>query len=205
MAETTVKQLAETVGTPVERLISQLEGAGLSAKGPDDIISEEEKLKLLTHLRKSHGKGGKLGGGAPKKLSLRKKSVSELKVGSGAGRAKTVSVEVRKKRTFVKPPVEEVAEAAPVAEEPVETAPVAEAAPAPVEAEAAAPVATEQPISEEDKAAEEARLKAEEEAARKAAEEAARKAQEEEARRLAQEKAHQEMVETQRKLVENEA
>ncbi len=105
MADVTVMKLAETVKMPVERLCSQLVEAGLPAKKANDMISEQEKLKLLEFLRQSHGKkGGTLGaGGGAKKLSLKKrKSVSEIKVAGAAGRGRTVSVEVRNKRSLKK-------------------------------------------------------------------------------------------------------
>ena len=104
MAKVTVKQLAEVVGTPVDKLLEQLQDAGLSFTAPDDEISDSEKLQLLEYLRQS--KGSKLeGAGDGKKITLRRKSTSQLKVSGGAGRAsttKTVNVEVRKKRTYVK-------------------------------------------------------------------------------------------------------
>ena len=104
MAKVTVKQLAEVVGTPVDKLLEQLQDAGLSFTAPDDEISDSEKLQLLEYLRQS--KGSKLeGAGDGKKITLRRKSTSQLKVSGGQGRAsttKTVNVEVRKKRTYVK-------------------------------------------------------------------------------------------------------
>lgn len=104
MADVTVMKLAETVKMPVERLCSQLVEAGLPAKTADDLISEQEKRKLLEFLRQSHGKkGGTLGAGGAKKLSLKKrKAVSEIKVGGAAGRGRTVSVQVRGKRGLKK-------------------------------------------------------------------------------------------------------
>ncbi|MET0101426.1 MAG: translation initiation factor IF-2 [Sedimenticola sp.] len=114
MSEVTVKQLAEDVGIPVELLLSQLSEAGLTQNKQEDVISDEEKLKLLTHLRKSHGKSTESSDSGPKKITLKRKTVSELKQPgtitrttggrSGATRTagKTVSVEVRRKRTYVK-------------------------------------------------------------------------------------------------------
>ncbi|HHO59423.1 MAG TPA: translation initiation factor IF-2, partial [Thiotrichales bacterium] len=99
MAEVTVKQLASVVGTPVERLLEQIKDAGLSADNPDSLISDEDKMQLLAHLRGLHGKGGTEA--KAKKIALKRKSVSELKVGSGSG--KTVAVEVRRKRTITRP------------------------------------------------------------------------------------------------------
>ncbi|MBK5963876.1 translation initiation factor IF-2 [Thiocystis minor] len=115
MSEVTVKQLASTVGIPVERLLTQLNEAGISASGADATLTEQEKVKLLGYLRRSHGKDGEEdGGAAPSQVTLKRKSVSELRQvtavpRSTAGvrpappaRGKTVSVEVRRKRTYVK-------------------------------------------------------------------------------------------------------
>ncbi|OOZ36972.1 translation initiation factor IF-2 [Solemya velesiana gill symbiont] len=113
MSEVTVKQLAEDVGIPVELLLSQLSEAGLKQNQADDAISDEEKLKLLSHLRQSHGKSTE-SGDSPKKITLKRKTVSELKqpgtitrspggrTGATRSAGKTVSVEVRRKRTYVK-------------------------------------------------------------------------------------------------------
>ncbi len=104
MAQVTVQQLAEVVGTPVDKLLEQLKDAGLSFSAPDQEISDSEKLQLLEHLRQS--KGAKLGGATEgKKITLRRKSTSQLKVSGGQGRTantKTVNVEVRRKKTYVK-------------------------------------------------------------------------------------------------------
>jgi len=104
MSSVTVKQFAEAVGVPVERLISQLSAAGLASHAPDAMISDDEKVQLLKFLRggeegeeKSAGKPAS----SPKKITLKRKSVSELRQSSSQGKSKTVSVEVRKKRTYV--------------------------------------------------------------------------------------------------------
>jgi len=96
MADVTVKELAETVGAPVDRLLKQMHEAGLSHTGDTDAVSEEEKQELLAYLKRSHGEAE----GAPRKITLTRKSLSTLKAGQGKGR--TVAVEVRKKRTYVK-------------------------------------------------------------------------------------------------------
>ena len=98
MAEVTVKQFAEVVGTPVDRLLTQLAEAGIELDDPNAAISDEQKLQLLTHLRHSHGEGV---AGEPRKITLKRRSVSEIKLTGSQGRAKTVSIEVRKKRTYV--------------------------------------------------------------------------------------------------------
>ncbi|MEJ2680248.1 MAG: translation initiation factor IF-2 [Gammaproteobacteria bacterium] len=95
MAEVTVKQLAEVVGIPVEKLLKQMKDAGLDHGSSEQVVSDEEKQQLLSHLKQSHG------GLTEKKITLKRKSVSTLKV-SGQGKSnKTVNVEVRKKRTYI--------------------------------------------------------------------------------------------------------
>jgi len=99
MAQVTVRQLAEVVGTPVDRLLAQLAEAGIQVGDPDAAISDDQKMQLLTHLRQSHGESANA---EPRKITLKRRSVSEIKLTGNQGRAKTVSVEVRKKRTYVK-------------------------------------------------------------------------------------------------------
>lgn len=98
MAEETVGQLAETIGTPVERLLLQIDEAGLPQRSAEDVINEDSKEQLLAHLKKSHGEDD----GAPKKITLKRRTLSTLKTGGSAGRGRTVNVEVRKKRTYVR-------------------------------------------------------------------------------------------------------
>jgi len=106
MSDVTIRQFADVVGLPVDRLLAQLDEAGLSIEGADDTISDQEKMQLLTYLRRSHGKSeaAAAGGAAqPKKVTLKRRSHSELRTTAArGGTAKTVSVEVRKKRTYVK-------------------------------------------------------------------------------------------------------
>jgi translation initiation factor IF-2 len=101
MAEMTVKQLADVVGTPVDRLLEQLEEAGVGKSSGDDAVSDDEKVTLLEHLRRSHGRDDGGAASDTNRITLRRKRVSELKVGSSAGR-RAVNVEVRGKRTYVK-------------------------------------------------------------------------------------------------------
>src|SRR5581483_2275933 len=101
MAEVTVSQFAEVLKVPVDRLLVQLDQAGIKVKGPDDHISDDAKLELLTHLRRSHGAESERDA-APRRITLRRKTQSELKLASAQGRARTVSVEVRQKRTYIK-------------------------------------------------------------------------------------------------------
>ena len=105
MPEVTVKQYAEVIQIPVERLLEQLEEAGLAGKSADDSISDNEKTELLGYLRRKHGKENRAG---PERITLRRKTLSEIKMpATGMGsrskiRSKTVSVEVRKRRTYIK-------------------------------------------------------------------------------------------------------
>ncbi|MGC8120834.1 translation initiation factor IF-2 [Marinobacter sp. VGCF2001] len=123
MAEVTVKQLAADVGAPVDRLLKQIVEAGLKARKEDDAVTSDEKQQLLAYLRKTHGDAD----AEPRKITLKRKTTTTLK----AGKAKTVNVEVRKRRTYIKrAELQPEPEAeAPVTEEPVQT-PTAEQAPA---------------------------------------------------------------------------
>src|SRR5258705_3773740 len=100
MAEVTVSQFAEVLKVPVDRLLIQLDQAGIKVEGPDARISDDAKLELLTHLRRSHGSGDS--SSAPSKITLRRKTQSELKLASAQGRARTVNAEVRQKKPYVK-------------------------------------------------------------------------------------------------------
>ncbi|NNF51399.1 MAG: translation initiation factor IF-2 [Gammaproteobacteria bacterium] len=101
MAEVTVAQFAEVLKVPVERLLTQLDEAGLKVSGAEDKISDDAKMELLTYLRRSHGKKEAASAG-PGKITLKRKQQSELRMPGGQGRARTVNVEVRRKRTYVK-------------------------------------------------------------------------------------------------------
>ena len=99
MSETKVKEFAETVGTPVERLIIQMNGAGIKVEGPDSVVTEEEKQQLLAYLRDKHGAGQT----SPNKITLKRKTTTELTTASSSKKGgKKVKVEVRKKRTYGK-------------------------------------------------------------------------------------------------------
>ena len=166
MAEVTVKQLADAVGAPVDRLLTQMQQAGLSHKSEDESVSEQEKQTLLAYLKGDKGDAAKPAG----KITLKRKSTGTLK--SGQGRAgRNVTVEVRRKRTYVKR-----SEAAPEAE-----------------AEAQEPVVSQSEL--------EAQRLHEEERARKEAEEQARVAEAERKaeteRRVEEEKRKQEELDRQ--------
>jgi len=94
MTQVTVKELAQVVDTPVERLLQQMREAGLSHTSAEQVVTDNEKQALLAHLKSSHGV--KLE--EPRKITLKRKTTTTLKV---AG-SKTISVEVRKKKTYVK-------------------------------------------------------------------------------------------------------
>ncbi len=102
MADVTVAQFAEVLKVPVDRLLQQLDQAGIKIDSAQAMISEEAKHELLTHLRRSHGRDDAQADAAPRKITLRRKSQSELKLASPQGRARTVNVEVRSKRTYIK-------------------------------------------------------------------------------------------------------
>jgi len=195
MAEVTVKQFADVVGVSIERLLTQLGEAGLSDKQSGDLISDEEKSQLLTYLRRMHGKDET--GTEPSKITLNRKTVSELRVPTErsraarsrpkAGPSKTVSVEFRRKRTYVKRSVVAEEEAARVEKETAErdriraeeeaVLRVAEEAQAAIQAEKEAAEAAV--IAEEEaRLAAIAAAKAEAEAAVRSVEEAATRAQE---------------------------
>ncbi len=103
MSDKTVRQLAEIVKIPLERLLEQLKEAGLSASSPDDFINESEKMQLLAHLRKRHGKADSEAANSPRRVTLERRKITEIKQASVPGSStKTISVEVRKKKTYIK-------------------------------------------------------------------------------------------------------
>jgi len=100
MSEVTVRELAEVVGIPVDRLLVQLGKSGLPHTDADQRLNEQDKAQLLGHLRHLHG-GGETDASAPRKITLKRKSVNELKI-STQGRKKTITVEVHKRRTYIR-------------------------------------------------------------------------------------------------------
>ncbi|PPE66011.1 translation initiation factor IF-2 [Caldimonas caldifontis] len=118
MAVTTVAQFASELNRPAATLLEQLKSAGVAKTSPDDSLTESDKERLLDYLRNAHGTAGS----ERKKITLTKKSTTEIKQADSSGKARTIQVEVRKKRVFVKrddntSPVEEVAAAKPVVDE----------------------------------------------------------------------------------------
>ncbi len=103
MSDKTVKELAGVIGIPLERLLEQMKEAGISAHKADDSINDDEKMTLLAHLRKSHGKDGNSSISDSKKVTLKRRTVTTLKQSTSAGKeAKTVNIQVNKKKTYIK-------------------------------------------------------------------------------------------------------
>ncbi len=176
MSQVTVAQLAEVLGISVDKLIAQMSKADIALTSGDDAVSNDDKKKLLAHLRSSHGKS-ESDATAPRKVTLKRKSMSELRIQGSGPRAstKTVNVEFRKSRTYVKR--EALQEVDPEREK------VQQAL---------------KEVQERREAEEKARAEAEEKArleateiARKAAEEAALKAKEEQSLREQEEQAEE--------------
>lgn len=159
MAEVTVSELAKVVGASVDRLLSQMQEAGLSHDSADATVYDEEKQKLLAYLKGLHGEASR----EPKQITLKRKTVSTLKTGAGR---KTVNVEVRKKRTYVKRSEGELGSQVDTEEPVVETAPVETT------------TSRTDDVELQRQAAIETRRKAEEDVSLKAEEEAQRKAEE---------------------------
>ncbi|HUI98844.1 MAG TPA: translation initiation factor IF-2 [Usitatibacter sp.] len=120
MAKSNVTQFAEELKLPVALLLEQLGAAGVKKKAGDDAITEQDKTRLLDYLREMHGNKEE-----KKKITLTRKQTTEIKKSDATGKARTIQVEVRKKRTFVKvdkpeaapEPVKAAAPAAPVIDE----------------------------------------------------------------------------------------
>ncbi len=166
MAEVTVKQLADVVGIPVEHLLVQLGEAGVPVTDENQLISDKQKMELLTHLRasRSKGPGGAAGG---KKITLRRKTVGELRQSTGSGQSRTksrrINVEFRRKRTYAMRGDVMAEEAARLEQEQQAAAAAAEAAEkAAREAEAAAQAAAEAAQAREEAAPSQAETQAQE-------------------------------------------
>jgi translation initiation factor IF-2 len=125
MSSNTVAQFATELKMPANVLLEQLRSAGVDLKSVNDAVTDSDKAKLLDSLRRAHG-----GSGEGKKITLTRRQTSEIRQADATGRSRTIQVEVRKKRVFVKrDPAELAAEAAagrgPDAEAPAEVAPQA--------------------------------------------------------------------------------
>ena len=172
MAVTTVAQFASELNRPAATLLEQLQSAGVAKATTDDALNDADKERLLDYLRTAHGTTG----GERKKITLTRKSTSEIKQADASGKARTIQVEVRKKRTFVQrddSTTEEQAQAAAAAEEAELVRREEEA-----RAQAALMRQQEEELAEKRRLreAEEARVRAEAEERAKAAAEAAEKA-----------------------------
>jgi translation initiation factor IF-2 len=111
MAVTSVKQFAAELGKTPEAILEQLVAAGVNKSSSDDALSESDKTRLRDHLQNLHGTGST----ERKKITLVRKQTSEIKQADATGKARTIQVEVRKKRVFVKrDETAEVEQAAPV-------------------------------------------------------------------------------------------
>jgi len=173
MADVTVSQFADALKVPVDRLLTQLDEAGIKVAGADATISDDAKLELLTFLRRSHGRDQDAA--SPRKITLKRKSQGEIKVATAQGRARTVNIEVRTKKTYLNRSVLEEQARVPPAE-------------APAVAEVAVDV-DRQKLQEEEAQAREALARREAEA--RAAEQREREQLEAEARQRADEEARQ--------------
>jgi translation initiation factor IF-2 len=150
MAQVTVQQLAEVVGASVDRLLTQMKEAGLPHTAASQAVSDEDKQTLLAFLKRSHGESE---AAAPKRITLKRKTISTLRTAGSQGR-KTVNVEVRKKRTYVKrDPAQLVAEAAEEAAESAGAADAIDALEAPAVDSAQEITAEQQPASAPEAAA----------------------------------------------------
>ena len=185
MADVSVKQFAEVVGISVDRLLEQLKEAGVKVSGVDATISDDEKMTLLSFLKGKHESEGK--SSEPKKITLNRKSTSELKVTGTHGKNKSVTVEVRKKRTYVKRSV--------VQEEEEERLAAERAERERVEAEQRAKEDEIKRQQDAEQAKRQAELDEEERIKSAAAEEKARLEAEEQARKEAEAKARQQVTE----------
>src|SRR3954468_21094641 len=134
MAQTSVAQFASELKVPPSVLLEQLRAAGVEKRMPDDSLSDTDKSRLLEYLRKTHGSAE-----SKNKITLTRKHSSEIRKTDATGKYRTVQVEVRKKRVFVKRDPNEVTAAAVAAEAPAVVAPAP--APAPASVAAPAPVA----------------------------------------------------------------
>jgi translation initiation factor IF-2 len=209
-AQMSVAQFAAELKMPPLALIEQLAKAGVVKQNSSDTLSEQDKTRLLDYLRKAHGET------APKaKITLTRKQTTEIKAADASGKARTIQVEVRKKRTFIKRDAEAAVEApveAPVVEVPVEP-PVVEA---PVEVVVEAPVVetvaarpsvidAKQLALREQEAKRQAKLAAIQAAELKEKQEREARARAEAEARLAQQQAQAEAAEAQKKAAEQAA
>jgi translation initiation factor IF-2 len=113
MAQTTIEQFATDLKMPAPALLEQLSAAGVAGKKQGDKLTEQDKTRLLDYLRRQHGAGSD----GKKRITLTRKQTSEIKASDSSGKARTIQVEVRKKRVLVRREEEAAAVATPVVEE----------------------------------------------------------------------------------------
>ena len=197
MSKVTVSQLAEVLGVEVSKLLTQLGRAGIEGSNGDDAVFNDDKKKLLAYLRASHGKM-ETDATAPRKVTLKRKTVSELRVAGSGPRAstRTVNVEVRKRRTYVKREVVQEKLGTDDADR-EEARRILEESRAQREAEEKA---RQEVVEKANQAKQEAELKVAEELARRKAEEQSRKDAEE---RVQQEAAKRQAEDEERKREED--
>lgn len=141
MSTTSVSQFAIELKMPAEVLLEQLGKAGVNKQGPTDVLTDQDKARLLEYLRRSHGESE-----TKTKITLTRKQTTELKATDAQGRARTVQVEVRKKRVLVKrDPAEALAEAKAEQEATAELPPEALLEPELPPVEVVAPVVEAEP------------------------------------------------------------
>ncbi len=138
MAEVSIREFAGTLKMPVEKLLSQIKEAGLPHTDADHVISTDDKTRLLAQLKK--GRGGDAEA-APRKITLKRKTLGTLRTAGSHGRGRTVNVEVRRKRTYIKRSAVDQDEAG----KPEETAALEEQKPVEQPAQQAAQAAQETP------------------------------------------------------------
>ena len=132
MTTITVSDFANELKRPADALLEQLQAAGVAKKSVSDALTDSDKQQLLNYLQASHGTGA-----ARKKITLTKKTTSEIKQADATGKARTIQVEVRKKRTFIKRDEDAAPAPAPAVEPPAPAPAPAPAMPVVDAAEAA--------------------------------------------------------------------
>jgi len=205
MSKVTVSQLAEVLGVSIDKLIAQMDKAGIEVVSGDEAVSNDDKKKLLAHLRSTHGKA-EIDATAPRQVTLKRKSMSELRISGSGPRAstRTVNVEFRKRRTYVNRAVLQEAQELDPEREKVQQA-LKEAQ----ERRDAEAKGREEAVEQSRHVAEQTARKAAEEQARKVEEAQSRREEEErqreeESRRQAEENERKEEEERSRKLAEEQ-
>ncbi|HEA26342.1 MAG TPA: translation initiation factor IF-2 [Ectothiorhodospiraceae bacterium] len=199
MSDITVAKFSESIGVEIDRLLVQMDEAGIKVNSGDDFITDENKVNFLDFLKKKHGSDDQKEeteeGVAPKKITLKRRSTSELRQ-KGGTRGKSITVEVRKKRTYVKQSVVTSAEDENGSEDEKAPDELTERLEQQIESDKVAAAEVEELRKQEEAKRQEEETRKEEEAA-KLRKEAARLV-EEEAKRRAEEEARRKIEEAQR-------